>query len=44
MRKVINEIKKKIVYQQINDALTIRNELFVDSIHALLLNSFVLIY
>ena len=44
MRKVMNEIKKNIAFRQINDALNIRNESFIDSIHALSLNLSVLIF
>ena len=44
MRKIMNEIKKNIAFRQINDALNIRNESFIDSVHALSLNSFILMY
>ena len=44
MRKIMNEIKKNIAFRQINDALNIRNESFIDSIHALSLNSSILMY
>ena len=44
MRKIMNEIKKNIASRKINNALNIRNESFIDSIHALSLNSFVLMY
>ncbi len=44
MRKVINEVRKSIAARQVNDALNIRNDSFSILIHALSLNSDVLVY
>jgi hypothetical protein len=44
MRKAMNEIRKSIVARQVNDALNIRNDSFSILIHALSLNSDVLVY
>jgi hypothetical protein len=44
MRKAMNEIRKSIVARQVNDALNTRNDSFSILIHALSLNSDVLVY
>ena len=44
MRKVMKKIKKFIAFKQINNVLHDRNESFIDFIHALFFNSFVLIF
>ena len=44
MRKVMKEVKKFIAFKQINDVLHDQNESFIDFIHALFFNSFVLIF
>jgi hypothetical protein len=44
MRKVMNEVRKSIAVRQVNDALNIRNDSFSTLIHALSLNSDVLVY
>ncbi len=44
MRKIMNEVRKLIAARQVNDALNIRNDSFSILIHALSLNSDVLVY
>ncbi len=44
MRKAMNEVRKSIAARQVNDALNIRNDSFSILIHALSLNSDVLVY
>ncbi len=44
MRKAMNEVRKSIVVRQVNDALNTRNDSFSILIHALSLNSDVLVY
>jgi hypothetical protein len=44
MRKAMNEVRKSIVARQMNDALNTRNDSFSILIHALSLNSDVLVY
>jgi hypothetical protein len=44
MRKAMNEVRKSIAARQMNDALNIRNDSFSILIHALSLNSDVLVY
>jgi hypothetical protein len=44
MRKVMNEVRKSIAVRQVNDALNTRNDSSSILIHALSLNSDVLVY
>jgi hypothetical protein len=44
MRKIMNEVRKLIAVRQVNDALNIRNDSSSILIHALSLNSDVLVY
>jgi hypothetical protein len=44
MRKIMNEVRKLIAARQVNDALNTRNDPFSTLIHALSLNSDVLMY
>jgi hypothetical protein len=44
MRKAMNEVRKLIAARQMNDALNTRNDSFSILIHALSLNSDVLVY
>ncbi len=44
MRKIMNEVRKSIAARQMNDALNTRNDSFSILIHALSLNSDVLVY
>jgi hypothetical protein len=44
MRKIMNEIRKKIVTRQMNDAINTRNDSFIEVVHDLSLNSDVLMF
>jgi hypothetical protein len=44
MRKTMNEVRKSIAARQMNDALNTRNDSFSILIHALSLNSDILVY
>jgi hypothetical protein len=44
MRKIMNEIRKRIVTRQMNDAINTRNDSFIEVVHDLSLNSNVLMF
>ena len=43
-QKIMNQIKKDIAFRRIHDALNFRNDFSIDSMHALFLNSMILIF